>query len=181
MSNLRQNTPRSIWTLLRMGSPKNLRVALVWLLYTFLGVGLSFLAGLVINLATSGQVNSPSLIEHGELFAVSASLLIGAMRLVSKDDGLEAFSGRQVLSAVVFGAAMAAQLGYVLLRLVNSQALQPKIADVVADKSIYVAVFVICLVFFITMIDASRLPIEETIDLIENDYKNLSAQMGAPE
>jgi hypothetical protein len=139
-------------------------------------VGLSFLVGAGINLLNSGQLNSPSLIRHGELFAISASLLVGAMRLVSKDDGLEAFSGRQVVTILVFGIALAAQAGYVLLKLVNDGLLKDKFAYVLEGCSVYAIVIVLVLVFFITLLDASRLEADKTLDAIENDYKSLDSR-----
>ncbi len=173
-----QQTPRSLWAVLRIGAPKNVRVAGIWLLYTFIGIGLSFLVGALINVLTSGHANQPSLIRHGELFAVSASLLIGAMRLVSKDDGLEAFTGRQVVSALVIGAGLASEIGYVLLRLVDSHVMQDRFAHEISGFSIMTVSFVVILVFFITVLDASRFSMEETLDDLENDYKKLSSKMG---
>jgi hypothetical protein len=171
---------RSLVTVIRKGAPKNLREASVWLLYTFIGVGLSFLVGAGINLLNSGQLNSPSLIRHGELFAVSASLLVGSMRLVSKDDGLEAFSGRQVITVLVFGIALAAQAGYVLLKLVNDGLLHDKYSYLVENCSVYAVALVIVLVFLITLLDASRLQADDALDTIENDYRNLDSKMGEP-
>jgi hypothetical protein len=172
---------RSLGTMIRKGAPKNVGAACVWLLYTFIGIGLSFLVGAGINLLNSGQLNNPSLIKHGELFAVSASLLVGAMRLVSKDDGLEAFSGRQVITILVFGIALSAEAGYILLKLVNDGLLHDRFAYILEDCSVYAIVAVILLVFLITLLDASRLQADETIDEIENDYKNLDSKMGAPQ
>ena len=174
----KSKTQRSLITVILAGAPKNFRAASIWLLYTFVGVGLSFLVGAGINFLNSGQVNSPSLIRHGELFAVSASLLVGAMRLVSKDDGLEAFSGRQVVTCLVFGIALAAQAGYILLKLVNDGLLRDKFAIAIEQCSIYAIALVIALVFFITLLDASRMQTDETIETIENDYKSLDSKMG---
>ncbi len=172
---------RSLLTMIHKGAPKNLGSALIWLVYTFVGVGLSFLVGAGINLLNSGHLNDPSLIRHGELFAISASLLVGAMRLVSKDDGLEAFSGRQIITILVFGVALAAQAGYVLLKLVNDGLLKDKFAYLLEGCSVYSIGIVILLVFFITLLDASRLQADEAIDVIENDYRNLDSRMGGPQ
>lgn len=172
---------RSLVTVLKAGAPKNIRAAMIWLLYTFLGIGLSFIAGAAINLVNSGQLNSPSLFRHGELFAVSASLLVGAMRLVTKDDGLEAFTGRQLITALVLGTIVASEVGYVLLKLVNDGQLHGPFAYAVEGLSAYATALTILLVFIITLLDASRMQAEETIDAIENDYKVLDSKMGEPQ
>jgi len=81
---------------------------------------------------------------------------------------------------LVFGIALAAQAGYVLLKLVNDGLLHDKYSYLVENCSVYAVALVIVLVFLITLLDASRLQADDALDTIENDYRNLDSKMGEP-
>lgn len=93
---------RSLIQILRTNYPGNLKTAATWLTWTIGSVIVSVAISVAVSFARKHYVDLGEGITHGELFAFSASLVIGSGRLILKDEDLEDFVGRQFFGLIAF-------------------------------------------------------------------------------
>ncbi len=145
---------RSLYQILRTNYPGNLRTAVTWLLWTTGSVVVSIAISVAVSFAKLHYLNFSEGITHGELFAFSASLVIGAGRLILKDEDLEDFVGRQYFGLVALISVFASEILFFLWKLDESNGIKGQLGEL----SLYMSIFSILFVFVVVLIDASRIP-----------------------
>jgi hypothetical protein len=170
---------RSLFQILRTNYPANLKTAAIWLVWTIGSVSVSIAISVAVSFAKKHYVSFAEGITHGELFAFSASLVIGSGRLILKDEDLEDFVGRQFFGLVALISVFFSEILFFLWKLDETGGVEGPFGRI----SIWTSAISLLFVFLVVLIDASRIPrpdvtrgathsVEDLLKQVERELKS---------
>ena len=158
---------RSLKQMVRTNWPTNAQRAFYWLIWTIGSIFVSIAISCTVDYLKNHTFSLAQSITHGELFAFSASLVIGSGRLIARDEDLEDFVGRQLFGVFALISVACSELLFFLCKADGGQ------HPLLASFSLWTALVAVVFVWVVVFIDASRIPRPDIARAKEHDIEDL--------